>query len=112
MVIEPSELLKNLSVTRVLLHYALVGFFRTAMLWVQTRKISLACIRVKGKSQDTYVVLLLVHMTDLEPDVGMGERVRGIPKDAVEAVERLGVLALLLVDDAETEEDLVCLVKV
>lgn len=110
--IEPSELLKNLSMTRVLLHYALVGFFRTAMLWVQTRKISLAFIRVKGKSQDTYVVLLLVHMTDLEPDVGMGERVRRIAKDAVEALQALVVLALLLIDYAETEENLVGFVKV
>ena len=57
-------------------------------------------------------MLLLVHMTDLEPDVGVGKGVRGIAQDAIEALERLGVLALLLVDDAESEEDLVGLVKV
>ena len=48
----------------------------------------------------THVALLLVHVSDLEPDVGMRERVRWIPEDAVEALEGLGVLALLLVDDA------------
>ena len=57
-------------------------------------------------------MLLLVHMTDLEPDVGMRQRVRRVAQDAVEAVERLGVLALLLVDDAETEEDFVGLVEI
>ena len=60
----------------------------------------------------TYIMLLLVHMTNLEPDVCVGKGVRGIAQDAVEALEGLGVLALLLVNDTEPEEDLVCLVKV
>ena len=57
-------------------------------------------------------MLLLVHMTDLEPDVGMREGVRGVAEDAVKAFEGLVVLALLLVDDAEAEEDLVRLVEI
>ena len=60
----------------------------------------------------THVALLLVHVPDLEPDVGMRERVRRIPEDAVEALEGLGVLALLLVDYAEAEQYLVRLVKI
>ena len=57
-------------------------------------------------------MLLLVHMTDLEPDVGMCQRVRGVAQDAVEALERLVVLALLLIDDAQAEQNLVCLVEI
>ena len=57
-------------------------------------------------------MLLLVHMTDLEPDIGMRKRIRGIAKNAIEAFQALLVLALLLVDDAEAEEDLVRLVEV
>ena len=57
-------------------------------------------------------MLLFVHVADLEPDIGMRERVRRVPEDAVEAVERLGVLALLLVDYAESEQDFVRLVKI
>lgn len=57
-------------------------------------------------------MLLLVHMTDLEPNVGVGEWVRRIAKDAIKALEALGVFALLLVYDAEAEEDLVCLVEI
>ena len=59
-----------------------------------------------------YIVLLFIDMPNLEPDVCMGERTWGIAEDAVEATQRLVVLALLFVDDAQTEEDLVCLVKV
>ena len=57
-------------------------------------------------------MLLLVHMTYLEPDVCVGEGIRGIAKDAVKALEGLVVFPLLLVDDAQSEEDFVGLVKV
>jgi hypothetical protein len=51
----------------------------------------------------TYPFLLFVHMPDLEPDIRVGEGVGGVAQDAVEAVERLLVLALLLVNDTEAE---------
>ena len=51
-------------------------------------------------------------MADLEPDVGMGERAWRAAKNAVKAFKRLCIFSLLLVDDAETEEDLVGLVKI
>ena len=51
-------------------------------------------------------------MPDLEPDVGVGEWTGRVTQDAVEALETLRVLALLLVDYAKAEEDLVRLVKV
>lgn len=54
-------------------------------------------------------MLLLVHMSDLEPDIGMRKRIWWIAKNAIEAFL---VLSWLLVDDAKPEQDLVGLVKV
>ena len=62
--------------------------------------------------RSTDISELIVGMPDLEPDVGMGERVRRIAKDAVEALQALVVFALLLIDYAETEENLIRLVKI
>ena len=62
--------------------------------------------------QVTYVLLLFMNMADLEPYVSMSEGVRGVLENAVEALERLLVFALLFVDDTETEQDLVGLVKI
>ena len=60
----------------------------------------------------TYVLLLLVYMVNLEPNVGVREGIGWVAEDAVKALEALCVLALLLVDDAQAEEDLVRLVEV
>ena len=57
-------------------------------------------------------MLLLVHMTYLEPDVCVGEGIRGIAKDAVKALERLLIFSLLFVYDAKAEEDFICLIEV
>jgi len=58
------------------------------------------------------VFLLLVNMSDLEPNVffrqGRGWRIY----DVLEAFQRLSVLLLLLVDDAKAKVDLMRLVKV
>jgi hypothetical protein len=51
-------------------------------------------------------------MPNLEPNVRMGKRTWRIAENTIEAVERLVILALLLVDDSKTEENLVCLVKI
>jgi hypothetical protein len=58
------------------------------------------------------VFLLLIDMSNLEPDVRMGERTWRIAQDTVKAAEGFVVFALLLVDYAETEKNLVCLVKI
>ena len=63
-------------------------------------------------SGNTYVTLLLKDMADLEPDVCVREGAGRIPQDAVEALEALGVLALLLVNYPKAEQNLVRLVKV
>ena len=59
-----------------------------------------------------YITLLLKHMSDLEPDVGVGERTGRVTQDAVEALETLRVLALLLVNDTQAEQDLVRLIEI
>lgn len=88
LMIQPSKLLKDLGVGWVFLHDALISILSARM-----------------------VLHLLVYVSNLEPNIGVGERVRRIAEYAIEALERLGVLGLLLVNDAQTEENLVCLVK-
>jgi hypothetical protein len=51
-------------------------------------------------------------MSNLEPDIGMGKGTGRVSENAIKAGEGVFVFALLFVDDAETEEYLVRLVKV
>jgi hypothetical protein len=51
-------------------------------------------------------------VSDLEPDVALRQRTRRLLDDPLKALETRRVFALLLVDDAETEQDLMRLVKV
>lgn len=60
----------------------------------------------------TYVALLLVDMSDLEPDIGMSEWVRRVSEYLIETLQAIVVLAPLLVNDTQPEENLVGLVKV
>lgn len=76
----------------------------------------------------TYILHLLVHVADLEPNVDVGQRSGRVPVYAIKALqgcqtaaqdpkmsthlEALFVFLLLLVDYAQTEKDLVGLVKV
>jgi hypothetical protein len=53
------------------------------------------------------VFLLLVNMSNLEPDVKLGKRSWRIAHDISEAVKTLGELVLLLVYYTETEINLV-----
>lgn len=66
----------------------------------------LSVYELEGR-EETYVLLLLMHMANLEPNVLFGERGRGIGDNVLEAVKRGRVLGLLLVDDAEAEVDFV-----
>lgn len=59
-----------------------------------------------------YIALLLVHMTNLEPNVGIGKGVWGIAKNTLETIKGLRILPLLFVDYAEAEENLICLIKI
>lgn len=63
-------------------------------------------------SHDTDVFLLLVDVADLEPDVALCERAGRLLEDAFETLEARVILALLLVDYPESEQDLVRLVKI
>jgi hypothetical protein len=46
-------------------------------------------------------------MSNLEPNVGVGKRARGIPQNAIEAPQAFFILGLLLIDDPQPEKDLV-----
>lgn len=76
----------------------------------------------------THILHLFVHVSNLEPDIDIGQRSRRVPVYTIKALqacqiaaedptlsthlEALLVFLLLLVDYAETEKDLVGLVKV
>ena len=93
----------------VLLHDPLVSVAGTHMLQPDRRQCQAGA---RTLAKNTHIALLLEDVSDLEPDVGMCERARRITKDAIKAFERLLILRLLFVNDAETEKDLVGLVKV
>lgn len=60
----------------------------------------------------TDVFLLFVDVSDLEPNVSMGQRVGRITEDTIKTGKRLFVFTLLFVDDTEAEKDFICLVKI
>lgn len=72
----------------------------------------MSIIQPTPRNQRTYVFLLFVNVADLEPDIGMGKGTGGVPENAVETRERLFVFALLFVDDAKAEKNLICLVEI
>lgn len=51
-------------------------------------------------------------MPDLEPNIGVREGARWIAEDAIETLQTLLVLALLLINDPEAEQDFVRLIEV
>ncbi len=57
-------------------------------------------------------MLLLVNVSDLEPNVGMGERIRRVLENLIKTPQAVAVLALLLVNYAKAEEDLVGFVEI
>lgn len=60
----------------------------------------------------TNVFLLLIDVSDLEPNISMSERAGRIAKDAVKTSEGLLIFPLLFINDAESEENLVSLIKI
>lgn len=87
--VEPPQLLEDLGVRWVVCDDTFVGIFGSVVIF-----------------------LLLVDVADLEPDVGVSEGAWRISENAIEAIKGFFVLSLLLVNDTETEQDLVGLVKV
>ena len=51
-------------------------------------------------------------MPNLEPNVGISKRTRGVAQDAIEAPQAFVIFGLLLVDDPQSEKDLIGLVKI
>ena len=60
----------------------------------------------------TYIALLFIHVTNLEPNVGIGKRTWRIAQYAIKATEALFVLGLLLVDNSQSEKNFVGFVEV
>ena len=87
--IQPPELLKHLGMRRVIRHDPL--------------------IRILGPRM---ILLLLVHVSNLEPDIRMSQWRRWVPKDPIKTPQRIFEFALLLVDDPQSEQNLVLLVEI
>ena len=105
--IQPPQLLEDLGVRWVICDDAFVGIFCTVVLEGRVRG-----TYAKMEPKKTYIFLLLVDVADLEPDISVSEGARRISENAIEAVEGFIVFPLLLVDYAETEQDLVGLVEI
>jgi len=88
-VIQPSQLLKDFGMTRIIGNDTLVSIFGTDV-----------------------VFLLLVNVSDLEPDIRVSEGTWRVAKNAIEAGQRVIILALLFVDDAESKENLVSFIEI
>ena len=109
LVVQPTELLQDLRMVGVLLHYPLVSVAGTHMLQPDRRQCQAGA---RTLAKNTHVALLLEDVSDLEPDVGMCEGAGGITQDAIKALEALLVFALLLINNPEAEQDLVRLVEI
>lgn len=59
-----------------------------------------------------YVFLLLVYVSNLKPNIRMGEGAWRVTKDAIEASKWLVILSLLFVDYAESKKDLISFIKI
>ncbi len=84
LMVQPSKLLEYFGMRRVVLHDTFIRFASTIVL-PMTHAIS-DNNRWPTITTDTYIMLLLIYMTDLEPNVRMCKWVRWIAKDAVEAL--------------------------
>lgn len=89
LMIQPSKLLKDLGMRRIISDDSLVRILRPRM-----------------------VLLLFVHVSNLEPNIRMCEWRRWVPKDPIKTPERILEFALLLVDYPKSEQDLVLLVEI
>ena len=65
-----------------------------------------------GDGEQAHIILLLVHVPDLEPDVRVGKGIGGALENLLKATEAVLILAALFVDDSQSEENFVRLVKV
>ena len=120
LVIEPTELLQDFGVIGIVLQYTLVRVLSSVILkWPSARGTSRGGV--------THVFLLLVDVSNLEPDVDLGQRFRRIVQDIAETLQGISIdlesrhsthletgleFLLRLVYDAEPKVYLVCLVKV
>jgi hypothetical protein len=99
--------LEDLGVSRIVHDDTFIGIFGSDVLEAR--------VHVK-EGQDgartTHVFLLFVDVSNLEPDIGMGQRTWWVAKDSIEALERIVIFSLLFVYNAKTKQDFVCLVKI
>lgn len=84
LVVEPSELLQNLGVVGGVVKNTLVGSLGIVELERENSLLE-KCSGIVWRRK-AYVFLLLVNMTNLEPDVFLGQRPRGRVDNVLEAL--------------------------
>lgn len=105
--IKPTELLEDLCVSRIVSDNALISILRANMLTTRNE-----VNEVAGMIKPAYVFLLLVNMADLEPNVCMGERAGRVPENAIETVEGVFVLSLLLVNNTQSKKNFISFIEI
>jgi hypothetical protein len=88
LVVEPSELLKDLGVLGIFVKDAFVGFLGQDVLCVlnKSRVSGQRVEKRKEQGRIAYLLLRLVNVTDLKPDVDLGQRTRWILENVAEAL--------------------------
>ena len=110
--VQPSKLLQDLRVVRLVREHLHVGI--TGVFILRSASLS-ACF--------THISILLIHVSQLEPYIPRSQWSRGVGKDVFETLgsaldphithlERCLIFALMFVDDAEAEVNLIGLFKV
>lgn len=84
LVVKPAKLLKNLGMVRIPLEHTLVSGLSGVILEYLS-----VHIQQRVGNQSTYILLLLVDMTDLEPDIFFGQRARGVADNVFEALGKI-----------------------
>ena len=79
--IQPPELLQHFGVSRVVPDDTFIGITCADMLIAQGQ---LQCSEASGIQP--YIALLLKHVSNLEPDVGVSKRIGRVPEDAIKTV--------------------------
>lgn len=82
--VQPTQLLQNLGVVRIILNNFFISHLSS---WK--------------------IALLLVDVPDLEPYVGMCERIRRVSENPIKTLQAVAIFAALLVDNPKSEKNLV-----
>jgi hypothetical protein len=68
--------------------------------------------QIRNKRVATYVFLLFIYVSNLEPDISVCKGAWRVAQYAVKTMQRVLIFALLFVNYAETKKDLISFVEI